>query len=177
MDAVVLLPGEGEHIAAGASTAVMKATAETTGGAFSMSEATFPAGMNGPPPHAHRYTTDTFYVLEGTLHMTLGDSEIDASTGSYILVPPGLVHTFGNISDEPGAVPQPQRSWRFGEVPARSCRCDALRHDARDPRLRGDRREVRFRGPDIGLHRISTFDCGDRRGSRRMFPNISYDAD
>jgi quercetin dioxygenase-like cupin family protein len=101
MDAVVLLPGEGEHIAAGASTAVMKATAETTGGAFSMSEATFPAGMNGPPPHAHRYTTDTFYVLEGTLHMTLGDSEIDASTGSYILVPPGLVHTFGNISDEP----------------------------------------------------------------------------
>jgi mannose-6-phosphate isomerase-like protein (cupin superfamily) len=101
MDAVIFLPGEGERIAAGASTAVMKATAETTGGAFSMSEATFPAGMNGPPPHAHRYTTDTFYVLEGTLHMTVGDSEFDASAGSYILVPPGVVHTFANISDEP----------------------------------------------------------------------------
>jgi mannose-6-phosphate isomerase-like protein (cupin superfamily) len=101
MDAVILLPGEGERIAAGASTAVMKATAETTGGAFSMSEATFPAGMNGPPPHAHRYTTDTFYVLEGTLHMTVGHREIDASAGSYILVPPGVVHTFANISDEP----------------------------------------------------------------------------
>jgi quercetin dioxygenase-like cupin family protein len=100
MDAVILLPGEGERIAAGASTAVMKATAETTGGAFSMSEATFPAGMNGPPPHAHRHTTDTFYVLEGTLHMRVGDSEIDASAGSYILVPPGIVHTFANISDE-----------------------------------------------------------------------------
>ena len=34
MDAVIFLPGEGERIAAGASTAVMKATAETTGGAF-----------------------------------------------------------------------------------------------------------------------------------------------
>jgi quercetin dioxygenase-like cupin family protein len=101
MDAVIFLPGEGERIAAGASTAVMKATAETTGGAFSMSEATFPAGMNGPPPHAHRYTTDTFYVLEGTLHMTVGDSEIDAAAGSYILVPPGVVHTFANVSDEP----------------------------------------------------------------------------
>src|SRR4029453_1503263 len=101
MDAVIFLPGEGERIAAGASTAVMKATAETTGGAFSMSEATFPAGMNGPPPHAHRYTTDTFYVLEGTLHMTVGHREIDASAGSYILVPPGVVHTFANISDEP----------------------------------------------------------------------------
>jgi len=101
MNAVILLPGEGERIEAGTSIAVMKATAETTGGAFSMSEATFPAGINGPPPHAHRYTTDTFYVLEGTLHMTIGDSEIDASAGSYILVPPGVVHTFANISDEP----------------------------------------------------------------------------
>jgi len=101
MDAVILLPGEGERIAAGASTAVMKATAETTGGAFSMSEATFPAGMNGPPPHAHSYTTDTFYVLEGTLHMTVGANEIDASAGSYILVPPGVAHAFANTSDEP----------------------------------------------------------------------------
>jgi mannose-6-phosphate isomerase-like protein (cupin superfamily) len=80
---------------------VMKATAETTCGAFSISEATFPAGMNGPPPHAHRYTTDTFYVLQGTLRVTVGDQEIDASAGSYILVPPGVVHTFANITDEP----------------------------------------------------------------------------
>ena len=98
MDAVILLAEEGERIAVGASTTVMKATVETTGGAFSMSEATFPAGTNGPPPHAHRYTTDTFYVLEGTLHMTIGDREIDASAGSYTLVPPGVVHTFANIS-------------------------------------------------------------------------------
>jgi mannose-6-phosphate isomerase-like protein (cupin superfamily) len=101
MDTVILLPGEGERIATGASTVVMKATAETTGGAFSISEATFPAGMNGPPLHAHRFKTDTFYVLEGTLHMTVGDREVDASPGSYILVPPGVVHTFANLSNEP----------------------------------------------------------------------------
>ncbi len=101
MDAIVLLPGQGERIEAGASTAVMKATAETTGGAFSMSEAMFPPGMKGPPPHAHRSTTDTFYVLEGTLHVTVGDREIDAPAGSYILVPPGIVHTFANTSDTP----------------------------------------------------------------------------
>ena len=101
MNPVILQPGEGERIAAGASTVIMKATAETTSGAFSISEATFPASMNGPPPHTHRYTTDTFYVLEGTLHMTVGDREIDASAGSYILVPPGVVHTFANTSSEP----------------------------------------------------------------------------
>ena len=101
MDAVVLLPGEGERIATGASTTVMKATAETTGGAFSLSEATFPPGMAGPPPHAHRHTTDTFYVLDGTLHLTVGERELDAPAGCYILVPPGIVHTFANTSAAP----------------------------------------------------------------------------
>jgi mannose-6-phosphate isomerase-like protein (cupin superfamily) len=100
MNPVILRPGEGERIAAGATT-VVKATAETTGGTFSISEATFPSGMNGPLSHAHRYTTDTFYVLEGTLHMTVGERQIDASAGSYILVPPGVAHTFANTSDEP----------------------------------------------------------------------------
>ncbi len=101
MDAIVLLPGDGERIEAGASTAVMKATAETTGGAFSMSEVTFPAGMNGPPPHAHSHTTDTFYILEGTLRVMVDGGEIEAPAGSYILVPPGVVHTFANTSEEP----------------------------------------------------------------------------
>ena len=101
MNPVVLLPGEGERIEADASIVVMKATAAMTAGAFSMSEATFPAGMNGPPPHSHNDTTDTFYVLEGTLHVTVASHEIDAPAGSYILVPPGVVHTFANTSSEP----------------------------------------------------------------------------
>jgi mannose-6-phosphate isomerase-like protein (cupin superfamily) len=101
MNPVILRAGEGERIETSSGIAVMKATAETTGGAFSISEATFPAGMNGPPPHTHRCTVDTFYVLQGTLHMKVGDSEIDASAGSYVLVPPGVVHTFANINSEP----------------------------------------------------------------------------
>jgi quercetin dioxygenase-like cupin family protein len=101
MEPVILLPDEGERIPAGASMVVMKATAETTGGAFSMSESTFPPGMSGPPPHAHRQTTDTFYVLEGTLHLTVDARELDAPAGSYILVPPGVTHTFANTSDAP----------------------------------------------------------------------------
>jgi quercetin dioxygenase-like cupin family protein len=104
MDAVVLLPGQGERIEAGALTAVMKATAATTGGAFSMSEGTVPAGVSGPPPHAHRQTTDTFYVLEGTLRVTVGGRAIDAPAGSYIVVPPGVVHTFANTSAAPARV-------------------------------------------------------------------------
>jgi mannose-6-phosphate isomerase-like protein (cupin superfamily) len=101
MEAVVLLPGQGEFIAAGGLTTVVKATAATTGGAFSLLEGTVPPGASGPPPHAHRRTTDTFYVLEGTLRVTVGDDQIDAPAGTYVLVPPGIVHTFAN----PGAAP------------------------------------------------------------------------
>jgi quercetin dioxygenase-like cupin family protein len=101
MDPIVVLPGEGERIPTGGGDAVIKATAETTGGAFSLVEARFPARSSGPPLHAHRHTTDTFYVLEGTLHLTVGEAEIDAPAGSYILVPPGILHTFANTSDSP----------------------------------------------------------------------------
>ena len=101
MDAVVLLPGQGERFEVFGLTTVMKATAATTGGAFSMLEGTVPAGMSGPPPHAHGHTTDTFYVLEGTLRVTIGDRQIAAPVGSYILVPPGVVPTSANTSAEP----------------------------------------------------------------------------
>jgi len=78
----------------------MKATAVMTGGSFSMSETTLQAGMNGPPPHAHKQTTDTFYVLEGMLQVHVGDQKVDAPSGSYILIPPGIVHTFANTSEK-----------------------------------------------------------------------------
>jgi quercetin dioxygenase-like cupin family protein len=104
MDAVVLLPGEGERIEAGGLTTTVKATAATTGGAFSLLEGTLPAEASGPPPHAHRQTTDTFYVLEGTLRVTVGGRELDAPAGSFILVPPGVVHTFANTSAAPARV-------------------------------------------------------------------------
>jgi quercetin dioxygenase-like cupin family protein len=100
-DAVIYGPGEGELLQAGPASSRILATKDTTGGAFTMTEGTFPAGMAGPPPHFHRETYDTFYVLEGTLHLTVGDRELDAGAGSYVIVPPGVVHTFANTSDAP----------------------------------------------------------------------------
>jgi uncharacterized cupin superfamily protein len=42
-----------------------------------------------------------FYVLEGTLTMRLGDDEVEVGPGTFVCVPPGTVHTFGNRSDAP----------------------------------------------------------------------------
>jgi quercetin dioxygenase-like cupin family protein len=100
MDAVVLMPGEGEVVGGGPASAVLKATSDTTNAMFSMSETTIAPGFAGPPPHSHKELTDTFYVLEGTLTIRVGDRTIEAPAGAYVLVPPGVVHTFSNTSEE-----------------------------------------------------------------------------
>lgn len=40
-------------------------------------------------------------MLEGTLTFTLEDRTIEAGPGSFVLVPPGTVHTFANTGDKP----------------------------------------------------------------------------
>jgi quercetin dioxygenase-like cupin family protein len=42
-----------------------------------------------------------FYVLEGTLTLRLGDEILEAGPGTFVCVPPGVVHTFSNQGSEP----------------------------------------------------------------------------
>jgi quercetin dioxygenase-like cupin family protein len=83
-------------IGGGPAAAVVKATAESTGGGFTMSDSTIAPGFPGPPAHSHQRITDTFYVLEGTLTVRLGNDFVDAPAGTYVCIPPGNVHTFSN---------------------------------------------------------------------------------
>jgi quercetin dioxygenase-like cupin family protein len=100
MKATVLRPGEGEQI--GGPTAVtIKATGEQTNDSFYLGEAVVEPGFPGPPPHVHERLHDMFYVLDGTLNMRLGDETIELPAGSFVCVPPGVVHTFSNLSDAP----------------------------------------------------------------------------
>ena len=64
-------------------------------------ESRYEDGEEGPGPHIHRSHTDSFYVLEGELLFGVGPEgahEIRAPAGSFVLVPPNLVHTFRNAS-------------------------------------------------------------------------------
>lgn len=99
MDAVLHAPGEGERHEMGPNAIVIKATSEDTGGSFFLSESTIAPGFPGPPPHVHDRLHDMFYVLDGTLTMRLGDDELEAWPGTFVCVPPGVVHTFANRSD------------------------------------------------------------------------------
>ena len=101
MKPVVLRSGEGEHVQLGQSFAVIKAGVETSDGRFALAETTLGPGFPGPKPHLHRETLDMFFVLEGTLTMRLGEETLDLLPGSFVLVPPGTVHTFSNRTDQP----------------------------------------------------------------------------
>jgi mannose-6-phosphate isomerase-like protein (cupin superfamily) len=54
-------------------------------------------------PHVHHQHTDAFYVLEGELIFEIGsESEtITLSSGGFVAVPPGVVHSFRTTGDHP----------------------------------------------------------------------------
>jgi mannose-6-phosphate isomerase-like protein (cupin superfamily) len=100
MEATVHRPGEGERI--GGPTAVtIKATGKETNGSFYLGEAVVAPGFSGPPLHVHDRLHDMFYVLDGTLTMRLGDQTTELPAGSFVCVPPGVVHTFSNPGETP----------------------------------------------------------------------------
>jgi quercetin dioxygenase-like cupin family protein len=68
---------------------------------ITIAEGRYEPGEKGPPAHIHERTLDLFHVLEGEFDFRLGDEVVRASAGSYVLVPPGIVHTFSNPGPEP----------------------------------------------------------------------------
>jgi quercetin dioxygenase-like cupin family protein len=95
-------PGGGEQLTVrGGSTLAFKAVAATTGGAFSLHERQVPAGSRRPPAHVHPDRTEAFWVLDGAAEFELDGEQVTAVAGSFVLVPGGVVHTFGATAAEP----------------------------------------------------------------------------
>lgn len=97
--AFVLGPGEGRSIDMGTFAMSVKASADATAGAFSLLEATEPAGF-GPPMHIHHDAAEAFFVLDGEYRIFLEDHEYACPAGSFIFIPAGLRHGF-QVGDQP----------------------------------------------------------------------------
>ncbi len=69
-------------------------SAESNGGVFFGEVVVSPGG--GPPPHRHSHEEESFYILEGTLTLLLGDQTVTASPGDFVQIPRGVVHAFKN---------------------------------------------------------------------------------
>lgn len=94
--ATVLEAGEGTVFTARGSAMFFKATRASTNGAFSLMERTLPPGGRKPPPHIHTNCEEAFYVLDGEVEFTLGTTTTVGRTDTFVLVPGGVAHTFGN---------------------------------------------------------------------------------
>jgi mannose-6-phosphate isomerase-like protein (cupin superfamily) len=78
----------------------LKATAESTGGAFGLVEAVGPPGSS-PPLHIHHREDESFWLLEGEVTVRCGERTFSAGPGSFTFLPRGIPHTFVVEGDRP----------------------------------------------------------------------------
>lgn len=100
---VILRPGEGRPYPMGRISAVFKADGAETGGRYSISEWWLEPHTKGPGAHSHP-EDDVFYALAGTMSVLVGSEWIEASTGSFVMVPGGVTHDFENRGAERAGV-------------------------------------------------------------------------
>ena len=82
--------GDGERLVFGGVTIVVKATAETTGGAFSLFEEAPP--LVDTPRHVHEREDELFLVLEGEHVYEVGDRVLRVGPGGMVFAPRGVPH-------------------------------------------------------------------------------------
>ena len=68
---------------------------------FNLALITIAPGRRGPEPHVHEDEDDSFFMLDGEMTFLLGDDEVTVPAGTFVLVPPGVSHTFENRTEAP----------------------------------------------------------------------------
>ena len=76
----------------------MRATAEQTGGAYSLMEEVMPKGSE-PPPNVHHRDDEAFYLLDGGLTVRVGEEEFSAGPGAFVFCPREVPHLLTVESD------------------------------------------------------------------------------
>ena len=99
-EAAMILSGQAHTVAPGAGRIadlgiarmrLLAATDTTPGRAFAAAEFT---GSPGPwtVPHLHRGLEESFFVLDGDFVFTVGEDDIAAEPGAFVVVPRGTRH-------------------------------------------------------------------------------------
>lgn len=75
------------------SLAVIRATAEDTGGRMTIVEVREPPGQEAPL-HVHHREDEAFYILEGSATIQVGDESFEVGPGDYALGPRDIPHRY-----------------------------------------------------------------------------------
>jgi quercetin dioxygenase-like cupin family protein len=65
---------------------------------LTVSEFAYGSGERGAPLHVHHDHADAFLVVEGELSIKLRDGSLGVPAGTFVLLPPDVVHGFDNES-------------------------------------------------------------------------------
>src|SRR5262245_25783412 len=82
---------------------LFRITGADVDGRFDFMEATI-TYLQGPPLHLHHEQDDTFFVIEGTLTVQVGDELFELNAGDLVCAPKGVPHTFANVGKGPERV-------------------------------------------------------------------------
>ena len=88
--AVIVPPGDGRRVG---NVEFLARTADTPRFTFGIID--FAPGR-ALEEHVHDDEDDAFYILEGELTFIVAGEEVAAPPGTFVLVPPGVVHGFRN---------------------------------------------------------------------------------
>ena len=97
--AIIVRPGEGVRAGNVEFLGLSEHSAR-----LNVSVITMAPGADGPDSHVHKEEDDVFYILDGELTFLLDEGDVSAPTGTFVLVPPGVKHTFRNPLDRPTRV-------------------------------------------------------------------------
>jgi mannose-6-phosphate isomerase-like protein (cupin superfamily) len=122
-----------------------KAVSSTTHGRFSLMERTLPPGGRMPPPHSHGEMEEAYFILDGEVTFLLASEELRRGRETFVLVPAGRAHMFGNTSDAParllvlhvpalaGYFEEPAALWSSEEAPSRDEEVALMRRHGMSP--------------------------------------------
>ena len=79
---------------------ILRATAETTNGAFGLVEQVMPSGF-ASPYHTHHLEDEAFYVLDGEMAFVCGGTWTVAKPGTFVFGPRDIPHGFKVLGDRP----------------------------------------------------------------------------
>jgi quercetin dioxygenase-like cupin family protein len=88
-NAIPLQADQGERLVFDTRVATIKIGREE----LSLIELELEPGFQGPEPHTHDDHVDSFYVLEGEAEFLLANEKLLLGAGSFVVAPPGIVHT------------------------------------------------------------------------------------
>jgi quercetin dioxygenase-like cupin family protein len=95
VEAIVVQAGQGKTLSLRGTQVAYKAEGKRVAGGPTFLEFTAAPGFS-TGDHIHSEIEEIFYVVEGEFQIRAGDRVLQAKPGDFVLVPPGVAHSFAN---------------------------------------------------------------------------------